>query len=115
MSKSNIIRRLASAGNQYAKKLLSVDQDPDQEELVEFATKVGAMKAKADILAAAGNLNGAANTHMERASEFYWREQHADAANAYRDAAMLYRRLAEEACGQLTAEQVKAWHARAGR
>lgn len=93
----------------------AADEDDDEEagadDLAEFAQKVGALKAQGDIMAAAGDNKGAGDVHMNRGYEFDWRDQHAEAASAFRDAATCYRKHADEACAQLTPEQVKAWHA----
>jgi hypothetical protein len=90
------------------------EKDPreaDTDDLVEFAEKVGALKAKGDILAAAGDFKAAADVHMQRADQFYWRDQSAEAMQAYRDAAYAYAKHADAACAQLTPDQIKAWHA----
>lgn len=91
------------------------DEDEDEEtteDLAAFAQKVGALKAQAEILAAAGDYKAAGDAHMLRADRFYWRDQHAEASSAYRDAAWAYSRHADEACAQLSAEQIKAWNAK---
>ena len=111
-----LYQQLARSGNKSAQLILDAEEaqgstEPDTEDLAAFAEKVGAMKAKADILAAAGDHKGAADVHMSRAREFDWRDQTGEAMRAYRDAAMEYSKHAEEACAQLSPEQVKAWHA----
>ena len=123
--KNELYRRLAADGNQNAKNILgafpvsAVDEDTSEEEesdadedLADFAQKVGALKAQADIMAAAGDHKGSADVHMNRAREFDWRDQAGDAMRAYRDAATEYAKHADEACAQLTPEQIQAWHAK---
>jgi hypothetical protein len=123
--KNELYRRLAADGNKNAKHIsdeygavpaAEMDEGGSESDAVEdlaaFAQKVGALKAKAAILAAAGDMKGAADTHMNRAREFDWRDQPGEAMRAYRDAATAYAKHAEEACAQLTPEQVKAWHAK---
>lgn len=121
-------RRLAAAGDANAKAIVEAEEGAGAQpqvamdaggsesdatdELVQFAQRVGALKAQADILAAAGSHKAAADIHMNRAREFDWRDQYGDAMRAYRDAAYEYAKHADEACSQLTAEQVKAWHAK---
>ena len=85
----DLYRRLADAGDENAKAILDAGDEgatPEAEmaeggsesdateDLAAFAEKVGALKAKADILAAAGDYKGAADTHMSRAREFDWRD-----------------------------------------
>jgi hypothetical protein len=126
-----IYRELADAGNEHAKHILDAGVIPDAEmdpavsssdvvegagaeeaeTLAEFARKVGALKAEAEILAAAGDYKGAAEVHMRRADQFYWRDQHAEAMHAYKDAASAYAKHADAACARLTPEQIRAWKA----
>jgi hypothetical protein len=81
------------------------------EELAEFAEKLGALKVKADILTQAGDHKGAGDAHMERGDNYYWKDQHRDAMDAYRMAARSYKQHGEDACNRLTPEQIAAWHA----